>query len=467
MSTSGDFALKDYIQRTASHLVAAMEAAQIGEDDDVHCGQLMVTDVIQLIIQFAKIDQDFSIDEAVLLANIIDWIDPEYRNEYLSSWTSPEQLRWIFLHLDKESMQWTGGKVIDLLSTIDDTTGSILTEEAKAMYFRIANAVVKADGKVTRNELEAIAELKESLYPARKPTDITGFEVGDSSSSQSGLLAKGTTRDLNMLMRDLESLIGLESVKHDVRKLVDLLTDQQKRRSHAQPTLPIPLSLVFFGNPGTGKLTVARTVVEIYGSLGFVSRGHLVESDQAHMVAGSVGHTAPKVRQVIESALGGALYIDEAYSLVRLKQDYEQEAVDTLLKLMDYYGEDLIVIMAGNRDKMTSFIGSDPGLRSRFNDYFYFNDYSPKELLDIFSFFCKKAGYILSKQATVRLRQVFETLSKTGVEDYGNADLAKTIFEKAINNQANRIISLSDVSEEQLSAIYSIDIQNLKDIRGY
>jgi SpoVK/Ycf46/Vps4 family AAA+-type ATPase len=355
-------------------------------------------------------------------------------------------------------LKWTGGKSINLLSRIDDITGSVLAEEARAMYFRIANAIVKVDRQVTTQELEAIAVLKESLYPSEEPATLTSREVDEEPSGQPDVIAIIEIRDLDELMQDLESLVGLETVKKDVQELVIFLRDQRSRKSEGLPTLPIPRHLVFFGNPGTGKTTVASLIAAIYASLGIVSRGHLVKADRSRLVAGNLGHTAPKVRQVTESALGGVLFIDDACSLKGAGQDYGQEAIETLLDLIDDYWEDLIVILAGCPEELTSFVGADQDLRSLFIKYFYFEDYSPIELLNIFCLFCKKVGYRLSSKAYQKLSRGFEILYGTRGEDFENASLARYIFEEVINNQANRIISLSDVSEEQLSAIYAADI---------
>ncbi len=217
--------------------------------------------------------------------------------------------------------------------------------------------------------------------------------------------------------------------------------------------------MVILGNPGTGKTTVARLLSNVYKSLGILSKGHLIETDRAGLVAGYVGQTALKVKEVAEKALGGILFIDEAYTLSSGSgEDFGQEAIDTLLKFMEDNRDDLIVVVAGYTEKMENFLSSNPGLRSRFNRFLNFDDYNPSQLVQIFELFCAKAGFQLSEMAEQKVEVLFSSMYEKRDDTFGNGRLARNIFEMTINNQANRIITLPDIDERTLSLIDENDI---------
>ena len=269
------------------------------------------------------------------------------------------------------------------------------------------------------------------------------------------------------LLEELDWLIGLDKVKKDVIELTNFIKVQKMREGIGLAVQPISRHLVFFGNPGTGKTTVARLIAQIYKSVGVVSKGHLVETDRSGLVAGYIGHTALKVKEVVGEAIGGVLFIDEAYSLAKdsTYNDFGHEAIETLLKLMEDFRDDLVVIVAGYTHKMKEFLKSNPGLRSRFNKYFEFEDYSPEQLVLIFETFCKKGGYHLDTDANKSLLQIFTVLHENRDDTFGNGRLARNLYEKSINNQANRIVSLENVNEEILSTIKEIDLPILEDVK--
>ncbi len=228
------------------------------------------------------------------------------------------------------------------------------------------------------------------------------------------------------------------------------------------PTAPVSRHLVFSGNPGTGKTTVARLLSHIYQALGILTKGHLVETDRSGLVAGYLGQTALKVQEIVGRALGGVLFIDEAYALVERHDDsFGQEALDTLLKLMEDHRDDLIVVVAGYTGKMHKFLAANPGLRSRFNKYLTFDDYTPAELVQIFESFCAKTGFALTSAAKEKLDKVSAELYQKRDESFGNGRLARNLFEIAINKQASRIVSKAEINERVLSTIELTDVPEM------
>ena len=258
---------------------------------------------------------------------------------------------------------------------------------------------------------------------------------------------------------ELEELIGLESIKADVKELTDLVRTQKMREDMGMKTVPVSLHLVFSGNPGTGKTTVARILARLYKEIGVLSKGQLVETDRSGLVAGYVGQTALKTQEKIQEALGGILFIDEAYTLAKEGQDYGQEAIDTILKAMEDHRKDLVVIVAGYTEPMKRFIESNPGLESRFNKYFYFEDYTKEELLGIFNLQCKKYDYELSPQARERIEEGITWMEAHKGENFANAREIRNLFETIITNQARRIARMDNPSAADLRTILPEDLE--------
>ena len=259
-------------------------------------------------------------------------------------------------------------------------------------------------------------------------------------------------------MDDLNELIGLSSIKHDVKELTDFAKVQKLRRDEGMKSVPVSLHLVFTGNPGTGKTTVARIISRIYKQIGVLSKGQLIEVDRSGLVAGYVGQTALKTQEKINKALGGVLFIDEAYSLSQENDAFGQEAIDTILKAMEDHRDDLVVIVAGYTEPMENFINSNPGLKSRFNKYIEFPDYSVDELEEIFNMNLNKYEYELEEDAKKHIRQMISTRKLTRLENFANAREVRNLFEEIVTNQARRIAKLENPTADDIKLIKVEDL---------
>ncbi len=267
---------------------------------------------------------------------------------------------------------------------------------------------------------------------------------------------------LEELLEELNKLVGLEKVKKDVNSLINLVQIRKIRSERGMKQPPMSLHLVFSGNPGTGKTTVARLLSKIYCKLGVISKGHLVETDRSGLVGGYLGQTAIKTQEVIQSAMGGILFIDEAYTLAPKSQDdaYGQEAIDTILKAMEDHRDDLIVIVAGYPDLMDNFIHSNPGLESRFNKYIFFEDYNPEELHGIFLSMCENSTLKLDDKADKYLKGLCEDIYNTRGDNFANARQIRNIFENVLTAQANRLSDDDDITDDELMTILLEDFES-------
>jgi SpoVK/Ycf46/Vps4 family AAA+-type ATPase len=263
---------------------------------------------------------------------------------------------------------------------------------------------------------------------------------------------------LEDLQKELDSYIGLAAVKREVRNLIDLVKVHQLREKNGLPVEDLSLHMVFSGSPGTGKTTIARLMARIFHSLGILSKGQLVEVDRAGLVAGYVGQTALKTKKAIEKALGGVLFIDEAYALNGSSgNDFGQEAIDTILKAMEDHRRDLVVIAAGYDGPMDRFIHSNPGLESRFNRFLHFEDYTPDELLEIFNMRCRKGCYELEEEAAGLVRDFLREENRNP-ESFGNARGVRNVFERILVCQASRLAGQENVTREDLTRLTAADV---------
>ena len=314
-------------------------------------------------------------------------------------------------------------------------------QKYRVLMYRIASLIAKVDDTVTEMESQYLSSI---MKPSR-----------DTSLNQ-----EDTIRDTPIPDSTLDEMIGLESVKQSIRTFSNFIKINHKREELGMKVPNISYHCVFSGNPGTGKTTVARILAGIYRDLGVLKKGHLVETDRSGLVAEYVGQTAVKTNKIIDEALDGVLFIDEAYSLAQGgDSDYGKEAIATLLKRMEDDRNRLVVILAGYTNEIEEFINSNPGLRSRFNRYIHFPDYSADELYQIFLLNANKNEYQLTDEVKSFLLRKFEQVVADKPKDFGNARYVRNLFEKAVEAQANRLASLPEINREILTEIQIDDIQ--------
>lgn len=327
--------------------------------------------------------------------------------------------------------------------------------EGKTQVAEVKNESLGEKKQECDNSVHELTEKVNKIIDA-----ITESKENSEREMENAKVSNPDDKTLEELLVELDGLVGLEKVKDDVRSLMNFIKVANMRKQRGLKVPTISYHLVFTGNPGTGKTTIARLVAQIYYKMGLLTKGQLVETDRSALVAGYLGQTAIKTQKVIQEALGGVLFIDEAYALAGDGEDsYGKEAIETLLKGMEDHRDDLVVIVAGYDELMHKFINSNPGLRSRFNKFFHFPDYNGNELVEILERFCENNGYAIGAEVRTMLLEQFENVYVNREEHFGNARAVRNVFETAICCQANRIAELTEITEEELIILKKEDVQ--------
>jgi hypothetical protein len=377
---------------------------------------------------------------------------------------TPQQLRASDLVTGKQPWLARPSTLFDLLVKADARDGRRRANTYYDLAMKLAHASAAIDLVPSPAEIAAIDGYRTVLLTAMDAGGVPrpGQPAATAAAAAPTPVAPPVPelppeRSIDDLLAELDGLTGLDHVKTEVRRLTSLLRVQQLRAAHDLPTIETSRHLVFTGNPGTGKTTVARLLSQIYRTLDVVERGHLVETDRADLVAGFVGQTATKTKAVLESALGGTVLIDEAYALARGgEDDFGREAIDTLVKFMEDHRDDLAVVVAGYPNEMQEFIDTNPGLQSRFARTLEFPDYTTTELVQIFDGMSGKQEYHLDAGARERLVTVIEAEPRG--RGFGNARFVRNVFEQAVSMQAVRLTDVATPTKAQLTTLVAADI---------
>ena len=441
--------------------------------DDLHRGLL-----IKVYVTVVRADDRWTGQEKQVAAEMIEYLwGQQLRGSQLR-----EAATGLFHQADNLTWESLVAPFVRYQPLADSRT------QVETVVMRLANLVAKCDGQLLPEESVALhtlqREIDMALYPANPDRDLPPLRKSKTSDARSAKTRQASQQRnqrpqtdaqitplaemseterkarLQSAIDELESLIGLSEVKDRVRSYANFLQLQRQRKASGLSTMPINLHMTFIGNPGTGKTSVARIVGQILGAMGTLPSGHVVETDRSGLVAQYAGQTATKTNMLCDSALGGVLFIDEAYSLVDPSGEdaYGREALQSLLKRMEDDRDRMAIILAGYSQEMETMIRSNPGLSSRVNTTIEFQDYTPAELGMIFESMCRQNQYTLPPEARYRLLIAFDHLYRDRDRHFGNGRLARNGFEDSVRNLADRIANISQLSESLLTQLTADDI---------
>lgn len=445
--------------------------------------------VLKVYLTICEADRRWS-DQEKFLAEVLC-------HHLWSQWLKGDELASTLRRASDESIKLKWYSLVrpfDRIAPLRERVG-----ELETLVVRMANIIARADGKLHEKEAAAVRSVQHELQQHLRLLSLDAPEDEQAEEHSAQAIEKlrtqadeifaashksddrkparaqtGNKRDdskrdaqvqppvsVEGALAELDQLIGLGRIKHEVRTLTNLLRLQQRRENIGLPETDVSLHMVFTGNPGTGKTTVARIIGKIFAALGVLKKGHLIETDRSGLVAEYAGQTGPKTNKKIDEAMEGLLFIDEAYSLIakRGEDPYGHEAVQALLKRAEDDRDEVVVILAGYPVEMQMLLRSNPGLSSRFNRQLEFDDYTPLELAQIFGFMCHKNHYRVTTDTRLRVMLGFDYEYRHRDRHFGNGRAARNLFEHAVRRMANRLAEVAELSEEQLVELHGADIE--------